>query len=253
MGMKAAGADLLFKGGLYNGNRFLALFSGLSPLTEISGNSYARLARTLTNWKADGAGYINDGNFDFPAPQPAGWPAIVGYGLYSATTGGTLYYDFDSTDTAAPALGAPVGFLDSTIGYRFTGVTDTGGQLSCSAGLLSGTRALSLHSQAPGATGGNQIDDSVVVTAGQWTVDTQAADGDAGTPKRRRAQNNVIIDWGVQTSDVAQPTHIALRDGTGTGANVLWSNALPVATDDPALGDTIQAAVNALKIYIPID
>ena len=253
MGMKAQGADLLFKGGLYNGNRWLALFSATTP-TELSGNSYARAATTLASWKADGAGYINDGNINFPAPNPSAWLAIVSYGLYSALTGGTLYYDFDSTDTAAPALGATVGFLDSTIGYRFTGaVTTMGGQVACSAGLLSGTRALSLHSAAPGATGGSQVDDSVTVTAGQWTVDTQAADAVENTPKRRRARNNAIIDWGVQTTDVAQPTHIALRDGTGTSANVLWSDALPGNTDDPSLGDTIQAAANAIQIYIPID
>ena len=85
MGMKAAGADLLFKGGLYNGNRYLALFSATTP-TELSGNSYARLRLQLSDWKADGAGYINDGNKAFTPPSPSGWPAIVSYGLYSALT-----------------------------------------------------------------------------------------------------------------------------------------------------------------------
>ena len=252
MPWKAEGADLLFKGGAFNRTTHVALFSAAG--TELTGNAYARVSRTLSNWKDDGAGMVNDGAIEFPQPNPAAWSAITHWGLYTAASSGTLLVDYDSTDTAAPQLGAPVGMLDGTIGWRFSDhATQAGGRKMLDEGLVSGTRTLTLHDGAPGTTGANMIDQAVTVAAAAWTLDTQAADAEAGTVKRRRARNNTVINFGAAITDLPTPTFIALRDGTSSNAPVLWLDALPGSTTDPALGDTLSIAANTLAIYIPID
>lgn len=253
MGIKAAGADLGFKGGLFNGARWVALYS--AEATELSGNAYARVQRALSNWTENGAGMVNSGQIDFPQPNPAAWPEITHWGLHSHATNAALLLQYDSTDTAAPQLGAPVGMLDATIGWRFTDhVTAIGGQKMCSEGLVSGTRALTLHEGDPGATGANMIDQAVTVAAGLWTADTQAANAGEGThPKRRRLRNNAVVSFGAAITDLPKPTYIALRDGTGANANVLWRDQLPADVLDPALGDTLSVSTNTLAIYCPID
>lgn len=252
MGLKSAGADVAFKGGLLNAARGLALFSAQD--TELSGNAYARLSRALANWTADTNGYLNNGLWEFPQPTPNAWPAISLWGIYSAPSGGDLLYDLDVTDTDAPQLGASVGFADETIGIRFSGgrITDDGALKICNEGLVSGTRYLTVHTGAS-ASGSNFVDQPVAISASAWTADTinntpSTSDGQ----KHRRIRNNAVVNFGAAVSDLAELNSVALRDGSnGATADILWSSTF--TAQDPALGDTLSFAANALEIYVPID
>ena len=254
MALKADGADLCFKDGLLNGTRGIAAFSAAD--TELTGNAYARISRALSNWRSDTNGYVNDGLWEFPQPTPAAWLAITHWGIYSGTITGNLLYDYDSTDTAAPQLGASVGFADGAIGIKFSGgkFTDAGGLKICNEGLVSGTRALTLHSGTTAATG-NFIDQPVSVAAAAWTADTiDHTPGTSDGQKHRRLRNNAQINFGVAITDLAQPMSVALRDGTdGSSAAILWSSVFDPAAGDPGLGDAITFAANAIEITLPID
>lgn len=59
---------------------------------EPSGGAYARVQRNPSdsNWSMDGSSFYNSGDVIFPVPT-ADWGMVVGAGLWSASSGGTLY------------------------------------------------------------------------------------------------------------------------------------------------------------------
>ena len=254
MAVKAAGADLAFKGGVVNGTRGVAGFSAAG--TELSGNAYARISMALNAWNVTANGFRNTAKITFPRPTPAAWLPITHWGLYSQVSGGNLLLDYDSTDTAAPQLGAEVGFLATTFGWDFSGgkILAPGALKMCNEGLVSGTRYITLHSGAtPG--GGNFIDQPVQVAEATWSVDTiDHTPGTTDGQKHRRARNGSVINFGAAITDLPALMSLSLRDGAnGTSAAVLWGSTYTTAPDNPDLGDTLSLAENAVEILIPID
>ena len=250
-GLKQAGAELALKDGLLNGNRYLALFSAEG--TEFSGNNYTRNLIVLADWQADGRVYENSGAETFGPPQPAGWDEITHWGLFDASTSGSLLFDVDITDTSAPGIGASVSAAAEAIGYSFTGVTSEGSKAALAEGIVSGTRALSLHNagtptksnaiQTNGTVGTDETLLQIGITAGQWTTTTPQT-------TQHRARNNVVRSFGIQSANLPQPASVALRDGTDHTAEILWSTTL--TADDPNIGDALQFAVNSLVIPLTI-
>ena len=260
-GIKLAGAQLAYKGGLLNATRFIGLFSAEG--TELTGNNYARVSIALAGWQADGSEYENTAVLTFGPPQPAAWLPIDSWGLFSASSGGARLLDVDITDTAAPGIGASVTAAAEAIGYGFTGaVTQDGSIAALSEGLLSGTRYITLHPGASpskteggdagttsnaiatnGNTAGTGTPLAVQAQAGQWTIDTS-------TQTNARARNNVVLSYGIQAADLPQPGSIALRDGNAHTSNILWTAAL--TADDPDLGDALQFNVNSIVIPMTI-
>ena len=264
MGLKAAGADLAFKGGLLAGSKYVGLID--SSDAEFSGNSYARVALTGfgagNSWQADGESYENINAVTFPQPTGGAWPGIAKWGLYTAATSGSLLLDVDvNPDTAAPQIGADVSAAAEALAWGFTGITDAGALVMMSQGLFSGTRQVTLHTGDPGTTGasviftdgvvwngsnqGSKTVLSVATTAGNWTLNSLT------TPNRRQARNNVVLNYGAQAADLPDPTFLALRDGTAVDSTVLWSGAL--SASDPGLGATIRFLANNISIRIATD
>lgn len=250
MGMKAAGADLCFKGGLFKGNRWLAAFS--SATAELSGSGYARIQTVLADWQADGRKYENAAIENFPLPSAA-WLGITHWGLYSASTSGTLLIQNQlSSATPAPTIGASVGFDAEAVSWALTGaLTQTGSQKAQSEGLFSGTRYLVLCTGDPlGAadTIQNQLSgvNPLLTKAADWSLDSPSNTS-------RRARNNKILSFGSTSTDVDRPTHVALADGNSTSAKVLASDQFDVQANDPALGDTLSFAAQALQVSLTVD
>ena len=260
-GIKEAGASLAFKGGLLNGNRWIGLFSAEG--TEISGNDYARVSMTLSDWQADGAEYENSGVETFGPPRPGAWPALTHWGLFDAVTAGNLLFDVDMTDTDPPGVGASVTAAAEALGWSFTGAVSTNGSLAAlTTGLLSGTRAISLHNAATpvvaetpdgssGATGNAINTDGTVGAAAGKTmvaVSVAAGDWDVDSPSNtnRRARNNRVLSYGIQTADLPDPLSMAIRNGSAHNSQILWTAAL--TADDPGLGDALQFGVNSIVI-----
>jgi hypothetical protein len=87
-------------------------------VTEVSGGAYARVAVTASNANFAGtqaAGSTsassgtsgttsNNGSITFPAPTGADWGAVVGWGIWTASSGGSLRY----ADTLRNADNVPV-------------------------------------------------------------------------------------------------------------------------------------------------
>ena len=266
-GIKKAGANLAFNGGLLNGTRHIALLS--AETTEITATGYAREEMTLSDWTADGASYENGAEITFGPPR-AVWPAIVGWALYDLSSAGNLYFNVDITDTAAPGIGAAVTTAAGQIGYSFSGGNlQTAGSIAClTEGLITQTRYLTLHAGATPTistdSGSDGLDDGTgnhintdgttgfgaaktlvtrPITLTQWTLDDPSV-------TRRRARNNVGINYGIQTADLPDPLSVALRAGNGAGSPILMYWA--VTADDPELGDTLQFAANAIAIDMNI-
>ena len=264
MPLKVAGADLLFKGGLFSGNKYVGLID--PDDSEFADNNYSRQLATGFGgagfWQADGNEYENRQTLTFPQPTGAAWPAAAKWGLYSASTAGSLLLDVDiSPDTAAPQIGAMVSAAAEAIAVGISGITVDGSLLSMQSGFFSGTRAITLHTGAPGTTGARAIfTDGVVwdgsnegsktlvnvsTTAANWTLSS------VSTPDRRRARNNTILSYGQQTADLPAPTHVALRDGTAVNSKVLWSSTM--TANDPGLGATLRFLANTFAFYFPVD
>lgn len=269
-GIKLAGANLAYKGGVLNGTRYLGLLrTETNEFTSSSQGGYARVAMALADWqKVTGAGarnYENMAQEIFGPPTGAAWPAIVGFGLYSAATGGDLLWNVDVTDTGAPGIGASTGTDagDSEFGFTAGGNLTPAGSFKClDEGLLSGTRRLVLHSGATpvqansadgsGDTDGNAMntDGTVGAASGKSLVSVAAAAGDwdldsTNTNTRRRARNNKILSYGIQGSNLPDPMSVALRAGNAHDSDILmwW----PVTSEDPGLGDALQFAANAIS------
>ena len=262
MPLKAAGADLAYKGGMFSGTKYIGLID--SSDDEFTGNGYGRIAMTgfggAAAWVADGEEYENRQVVQFAQPTGAAWPGIAKWGLYTAASSGDLLIDVDvNPDTAAPQIGASVSAAAQALAWGFTGFTADGSLIAMSAGILSGSRYLTLHTAAPGTNGASAIfTDGVVwngsnqggktlvnvqIEADAWDLDTASG--------MRRARNNKVISYGAQTADLPDPTFVALRDGTAINSKVLWSNAL--TSPDPGLGATLRYTVNQIVIQLPID
>lgn len=262
MGLKLAGADLAFKGGLLNGSKYVGLLQ--QNATEFSGDGYARVEMSgfgnSGDWQTDGAVYENRQTVQFPAPSGNPWPAIGRWGLYSAATGGDLLFDVDITDTAAPGVGADVEAVAEAIGWSFTGLTAAGSIAAMMEGLVSGTRYLSLHTGDPGTTGARAIFTDGVVwngsnESGKTLVQVQAAaaqwtlSSPSGTV--RRAALNASLSFGVQVNDLPSFTHVALRDGDAVDAAVLASDDFTAV--DPGVGFTLSFAADALRLNLTVE
>ena len=246
MGLKAAGADLAFSSGLFNGNRFLAAFSAQG--TEQSWAAYARIMMALADWEASGSDYVNRAVENFPTLTGAG-VAITHWGLYSAMTGGNLLLDRElGTPSDAPPIGATVGFDAQAIGWGFDGHVTQAGSVAClTTGLISGTKYLSLHTGDPGNNGDNALsgESPIAVTNSQWTLSTSGSN--------RRVQNNAVLSFGAAGSNLDRPTWVALRSGNADDASVLWADEMSPQPDDPDQYDVLRFNVNALSILLPID
>ena len=260
-GIKKAGANLAFNGGLFNRNTYIGLLS--AETTEFTQTSYARVLMTLADWMADGAALENRMEEAFPRPG-ATWPAIVGWALYDASTSGNLLLNVDITDTAAPGIGASVSTAAGQLGFSFSGGNlQTAGSLAClQEGLITPTRYITYHNNATptiasdsGSDGlddgtGNHIntDGSVgygtaktmlvrQIALNQWTLDDP-------TVTRRRARNNQAINYGTQLADWPDATYsAALRAGNAADSPILFY--WPVTATRPLLGATVQIAANA--------
>ncbi|MGN6107653.1 MAG: phage tail fiber protein [Kofleriaceae bacterium] len=90
--------DLIFGGQAYSAaaTHYVALFTAAptdgSAGTEVSGGSYARVALTnnSTNWPAASSGSkANGGSIAFPTAT-ADWGTVVAFGIFTASSGGTL-------------------------------------------------------------------------------------------------------------------------------------------------------------------
>ena len=254
MGMKLAGANLFWKGGLVNGSRALAAFSAVG--TELTGNSYARIPMTLADWTISGSGFRNADVQTFPIPAPLAWLPVTHWGLYSAASGGNLLLDYDSDDTAAPQLGASVGFDAGAVGWNFVAgkITQQGARAGCRSGLVSGTRTLTLHSGTV-ASGSNFVDQPVTVAASLWTASTVAnTPGTSDGQRHRRLRNNAAVNFGLALSDLPEIMSVALRNGTdGSSADILWSSTFSMTASDPGPGDRLSFAANAITMIMPID
>lgn len=244
MGMKSAGADLAFDSGLFNGTRYLGAHSAEG--TELTGSAYARISVVLADWSADGRNYRVTGAENFPEPTAA-WLGITHWALYSAATSGVRYLTYpNGGDMDAADIGASVGFDANSIGWGFTGkVTQAGSLKCCNEGLLAGTRYLTIHTAEPSDTGSNRIDDPIQVSSSQWTKDSPSG--------MRRVRNNAELSFGIAATDLAMPAWVALRDGNGNNAAVLWKDQFDVTADDPSIGDALSFPVNSLAITMAID
>ena len=259
-GLKLAGANLVYKGGLFNGDRYLALLS--AETVELTQNGYARESVALSDWQIDGRMYENAAQELFGPPTVA-WPAIVGWAAYSALTAGDLLFNVEVTATDPPGIGATVGADAEGISYSFSmgTLTTTGSTVCMNEGLVSGTRYLILSSgTTPDAGDGSTDDDGnfintdgttgygasrtpvgIAVTEGQWSLDTVST-------TQRRARNNVALNYGVQSANLPDPMSVALTDGSGHGSNILWY--WTVTADDPGLGDALSWGTNSLSIEL---
>ena len=244
MGLKVAGAKLLLKGGLLNGNRYLAAMTDASTEFGNTGG-YARILMTLSDWEAENSGgwYRNDDEENFPTPT-ANLADPTHIGLYdAATSGNLLWVNALSSNVNAPQLGSNFGFDENAVRQRVSGVvTADGSKAAMTEGLLSGTRYISLHSASPSAS--NRQGSSVQVQASHW---------DFVSGSENQARINRIVTWGAQQTNLADITHFALRDGSGASAKILFADSLDNNPDDPAIGDTISFAANALSITLAVD
>jgi hypothetical protein len=108
---------------LVNAGYHLGLFTTLptnaenSNGTEVTGGSYARLASDAgfptasDNTTITGRGFTqlaNNGALNFPTAS-ANWGTVVGWGLFSALTGGTCAMAFPFTDTPVDAIYSQTG------------------------------------------------------------------------------------------------------------------------------------------------
>ena len=104
--MEAKILDYMFGGVLYSPPSilYIGLYSALPDDTgggtELSGDGYARcpVNNDLVNWPtATGTTDKTNGTiFTFPAAT-AGWPTVIGIGIFDSSTGGNMLYYSDIT------------------------------------------------------------------------------------------------------------------------------------------------------------
>lgn len=75
---------------------FTALTDGeTSTITECSGTNYGRA--TVTFGAPSGGSMSNSADVNFATPGSGGWGVVVGWGVFTLITGGTMYYYSDQT------------------------------------------------------------------------------------------------------------------------------------------------------------
>ena len=228
--LKVEGAKLLLKGGLLNGNRNIHAMRSATQTFTTAGD-YEAIVMGLADWSlgADGTAK-NTAKESWPTPT-ADLADPVGISLYN---GANWLYHWTSlrANVDAPEAGADFAILadqlELTLKTSAAALTARGLQLAYSAGLVSGTRYMSMHSAEPGATGGSQHGESTEVLEATWEVVSTA---------QNSVHNASAITWMRQLTNLPEITWVALREGTTTNANVLWKKQLTTATD-PVLGAT---------------
>ena len=206
MGLKAIGADRAFINGLFNGNRWLAAFSAAN--TEQAWGDYARIATALANYQASGATMSTPASSTSRTRRPPGPRSRIGACMTLPPPGTCC----SITSSPPPWRRRRSGRRSASTPARSAGaspgsVTEMGSRACCSAGLLSGTRYLSIHTDDPGTAGDNAVanEDPIQVMQAQWTLDTTGAN--------RRARNNAVLSFGASTADLPVAMWVALRDG----------------------------------------
>ena len=250
MGLKAAGANLLLKGGFLNRTNYIGVLAaavGQAAPKEFTDTWYARFSMALADWTRSNAGLAENtaaANFASPTANAAAAPAEMG--IWTAKTAGTLLLTQAYTGTPAiPATGASFGWdagmLELTLGAG--AVTGRGLRRAYESGLVSGNTYLGLFQRDPSKADPGSIDDRVAIAAAGWTA-TPATPGEV--------ENNAVISFGVQNPDPPRPVWVGLYDAL-TGGNLLWYDQLDVAALDPALGATISVLAKQIGIGFRVD
>ncbi len=260
MGLKTPGAVYALKGGLLNRALYIGVGTGDSTeYAENTGGTYARIAVSgLSAWTRNDTGIAqNTAAMNFSDPSSD----------YSASPTDMFLWDkpFETTDDSddtnnpvllwqadltgnpgTPVLGSRFGFNASALRLSLVGgaVTAMGSKAAFEAGLVSGTRYLSLHSADPGTDGSNRQGGFVEVADTVWT---------AVADETNKVQNNAVISWGVQTTDLPDLMWVALRDGNTDAAQVLWKDAFDNDPDDPRIGATISFPISMITIGFTVD
>lgn len=81
--------------------------------TEVSAGGYAR--QTIAFAAASGGAASNSGTITFSAATPASWGTVVGFGLFTASTGGTPILTGTINPTLGVSVGAAVVFAPGTV------------------------------------------------------------------------------------------------------------------------------------------
>lgn len=250
MGLKRAGAVLGMKGGILN--RTVHVGAKSSASAELSGNAYARIAAALAAWTRAATGISqNTAGLTFPTPTGDYSSAATRAALYSAATGGDELWDEALVAVkAAPKANAVFRFPAEMVKVSLVGgaITAAGSKAAQEEGLVSGNRWLTLHTSAPGTTGANQAGDAIALPANGTIFSDHPSPGSG----KYSVRNNTLISTGVLMSDLADTTHVALRDAANSG-NVLWTDAYDNDPSDPEVGDTFTFPANMLTIGFDID
>ena len=104
-GLKPAGADLCYNGGLLAGTVYISLHTGdASAANELSGNAYARVAVALADWTFDSNAGTAAKTAAVTFPTPTGtWGDATDVGVWDASSGGNLLASFPFDDDVRPA------------------------------------------------------------------------------------------------------------------------------------------------------
>ena len=250
MGMKIAGATLCMKGGLLNRTVYLYPMSSSTAVFDTDSGGFSAISMGLSDWTRNNNGRAgNTAVKNFPEPTATlAQPTHVGIanGADEDDDGFTLYWTGTVTGSpAAPVLGASFGFDADALGMTAAAgaLTGRGSKACLEEGLVSPGRWLTLHSGNPGTNGANEEGDAISVATGDFRAVSSEAN---------KVENNKILTWGVQNTDLPDLMWVALRDGASSG-NVLWADAFDNNPPDPEIGDTISLAVGALKLGVLVD
>ena len=253
MGMKEAGADLFLNGGLLNGTRRIGAY--WTATLELSGRNYSDVGIALSGWRRIGSTgwYENSAAVNFPRPNAA-WLAISHWALKASNGATILLTDPIDSGGASAGIGSPVAFQSGALEVGFEGnVTAAGSVQGLVRGLLAGTRKLSVHSGNPSNPTHLRLGGAIDITASQFTNATLAADATAGFPKRRAAENNVNLVFGISSVDHPRPVYVAISDGAGSSNNILWKDEFDDQVVDPVQYDVFTFGAKQLQIPITVD
>jgi hypothetical protein len=95
--------DMAFKAATFtalSSGNFVALFTGtltgVTPGSEVTGGSYARVNVPAANWTRTGSSVANNATVTFPSPT-ANWGSCTHFGVFDASTAGNALYYGDLT------------------------------------------------------------------------------------------------------------------------------------------------------------